>query len=67
MQSVIYNAIVKNNDYSLMHKYIHDIPYGHLSTYYWHMVQIPYRNGDMKADALMPHAELIIRRENGMR
>ena len=51
MQSVIYNAIVKNNDYSLMYKYIHDIPYGHLSTYYWHMVQIPYRNGDMKADA----------------
>lgn len=60
MQSVIYNAIVKNNDYSLMYKYIHDIPYGHLSTYYWHMVQIPYRNGDMKADALMPHAELIM-------
>ncbi|MDR1718979.1 MAG: TlpA family protein disulfide reductase [Dysgonamonadaceae bacterium] len=59
-QSVIYNRIVKNNDYSLLERYIHDVPYEFLATFFWHIVQIPYRDNLMTAKQLFPHAQLII-------
>ncbi|WP_455498737.1 TlpA family protein disulfide reductase [Coprobacter sp.] len=59
-QSVIYNQIVKNNNYKLLYEYIHDVPYEYLQTFYWHIVQIPYRNGQMTAANLLPHAMVIM-------
>lgn len=38
-QAVVYQPIIKKNDYSLLYKYIHDVPHLYLLTFYWHMVQ----------------------------
>lgn len=59
-QSVIYNQIIKNNNYALMYQYIHESPYEILATYFWHMIQIPYKNKLMPAEKLRPYADLIM-------
>lgn len=59
-QSVIYNQIIKHNNYALLTQYIHDSPYEMLATYFWHIVQIPYKNKLMTADKLRAHADLIM-------
>lgn len=59
-QSVIYNQIVTNNDYGLLYKYIGDIPYNYLSIFFWHIVQIPYRNNERTGAQLLPYADLIM-------
>lgn len=59
-QSVIYTQIMKHNNYELLTQYLHDSPYEMLATYFWHIVQIPYKNKLMTADKLRPYADLII-------
>lgn len=59
-QSVIYNQIIKHNNYELLTQYIRDSPYEMLATYFWHIVQIPYKNMLMTADKLRPYADLIM-------
>lgn len=59
-QSVIYNQIIKHNNYALLTQYIHDSPYEMLATYFWHIVQIPYKNKLMTAQKLRPYADLIM-------
>ncbi len=59
-QSVVYTPITARDDYSLLYEYIDDQPYESLATFFWHIVQIPYRNGLVTADKLRPYADLII-------
>ena len=40
-QAVVYQPIIKKNDYSFLYKYLHDVPHLCLLTFYWHMVQVP--------------------------
>ena len=40
-QAVVYQLIIKKNDYSFLYKYLHDVPHLYLLTFYWHMVQVP--------------------------
>ncbi len=60
IQSVIYNEVVTNNNYDLLYKYIGDAPYSLLDAFFWHMVQIPYRNNERTATQLLPYANLIM-------
>ncbi|MBQ9362103.1 MAG: TlpA family protein disulfide reductase [Bacteroidaceae bacterium] len=59
-RSAIYSKIMKQNDYSNLQKYIHDIPYGELVTTHWHVVEVCFRNGQMTPEVLYPHSVLII-------
>ena len=59
-QSTVYNQIIKNNNYTLLEKYLHEIPYDYLTVFFWHIVQIPYSRGDATAEKLRPYADLLI-------
>jgi thiol-disulfide isomerase/thioredoxin len=52
-QSVIYNKIVTNNDYSLLDKYLHVVPRDQFITFYWHLVQLAYRDKKIGEDKLL--------------
>lgn len=60
-QSVIYNRIVKHNDYLLLERYISSVPYEILPTFFRHIIEIPYRDRQMTAQQLLPHATLIMK------
>ena len=55
----IYNAIIKDNDYSRLEKCLSIAPRRDLAMYFWHIVQIPYMRGDVSADRLYPYARMI--------
>ena len=59
-QSVVYNQIIKHDDYGLLKEYIHEVPYSYLTTFFWHIIQIPYSRGDVKTEKLRPYADLLI-------
>lgn len=59
-QSVIYTPIIKENDYSLVEEYLHEVPYLNLITSFWHMIQIPYRKNMLTADVVLPKAKLLM-------
>ena len=59
-QSVIYNEIIKHNDYGALKKYIHEVPSICLEAFYWNIVQIPHTREMLKAEQLRPHANLLI-------
>ncbi len=58
-QAVVYQPIIKRNDYSLLYKYIHDVPHLHLQTFYWHMVQIPLNTNQRTPEQVLPFAKVI--------
>lgn len=58
-QSVVYNQIIKHNNYQSLMKYLPDVPYLYLGTFYWHMVQIPYRNKQLTSEFIYPYAVAI--------
>lgn len=59
-QSVVYMPVIKRNDYSLLDTYLHELPYDYLYTFFWHMVQIPYRNGQLTAEQVLPQGQKLI-------
>ena len=59
-RSAIYSKIMKQNDYSNLQKYIHDIPYEELITTHWHIVEVCYNNGQLTPEKLYPHSLLIV-------
>ncbi len=59
-QSVVYNQIINHEEYGLLEEYIHEIPYSYLTTFFWHLIQIPYSRGDVKTETLRPYADLLI-------
>ena len=58
-QAVIYQAVIKRNDFSLLYKYIHDVPHLYLQTFYWHMVQVPLRTNQRTPEQVFPPAKAI--------
>lgn len=58
-QAVIYQAVIKRNDFSLLYKYIHDVPHLYLQTFYWHMVQVPLRTNLRTPEQVFPPAKAI--------
>lgn len=59
-RSVIYDRIMRADDYSNLKKYIHDIPYSELITTHWHVVEVCFNNGQVSAEKLLPHSTLIV-------
>ena len=59
-RSAIYSKIMKQDDYSNLYKYIHDIPYDELMTTHWHVVEVCFNNGQLTPEKLYPHSQLII-------
>lgn len=59
-RSVIYDRIMRADDYSNLKKYIHDIPYNELITTHWHIVEVCFNNGQISAEKLLPHSTLIV-------
>lgn len=60
-RAVIYDRIMRADDYSNLPKYIHDIPYLEMVSTHWHVCEIPFTNGQITAEKAMPHSDLIIR------
>lgn len=58
-QAVVYQPIIKKNDYSLLYKYIHDVPHLYLLTFYWHMVQVPLNTNQRTPEQVLPFAKAI--------
>lgn len=59
-RSVIYDRIMRADDYSNLKKFIHDIPYNELITTHWHVVEVCFNNGQVTPEKLLPHSTLII-------
>ncbi len=59
-QSVIYNQIIKKDNYTLAEEYLHEVPYVNLISSFWHMVQIPYARGMASAEKLLPIADMLM-------
>lgn len=55
----IYNAIIRNNDYSRLEQCLSIAPRRDLAMYFWHIIQIPYMRGDVSAEKLYPYAKKI--------
>lgn len=58
-QSVVYNRIMKKDDYSGVKKYLKDVPFSMLPTFYWHIVQVPLNTGQAKVEKVLPHGKVI--------
>jgi thiol-disulfide isomerase/thioredoxin len=58
-RGVIYTEVIKNNNYQPLLDYLSIAPYDELTTFYWHLVQIPYQNGQVKPEFIMPYAKAI--------
>lgn len=59
-RAVNYDRIMRADDYSNVYKYIHDIPFDELVATHWHVVEIPFVNGQISAEKALPLSELII-------
>jgi pimeloyl-ACP methyl ester carboxylesterase len=59
-QSVIYNQVIKHNNYQLLLDYLPCVPYAQLATFYWHIVQIPYRDKQVAPEFIIPYSTAII-------
>ncbi len=58
-RSAIYDRIMRADDYGNLRRYIHDIPYEELTTTHWHIVEVCLNNGQVSAEKLLPHSQLI--------
>lgn len=52
-QSIIYNKIAKEGDFSKMDKYLKNVPRELIVTFYWHHVQLAFRDKTRGADKLL--------------
>ena len=59
-RAVIYDRIMRANDYSNLSKYIHDIPYDELITTHWHVCEIPFINQQIKNEDALKYSEIIL-------
>lgn len=60
-RAVIYDRIMRADDYSNLATYIHDIPYDELIATHWHVAEIPFINQQISPEKALPHSELIIK------
>ena len=59
LRSIIYNPVLDNRDYTALYKYTSQAPHYFLATYFWHLVQIPYNNGERTAAQIRPVADFL--------
>ena len=59
-RAVIYDRIMRADDYSNLATYIHDIPYDEMVATHWHVAEIPFTNQQITAEKALPHSELLI-------
>lgn len=59
-RAVIYDRIMRADDYSNLPKFLHDIPYDEMISTHWHVVEIPFTNGQISAEKALPYSEMLI-------
>ena len=59
-RAVIYDRIMRADDYSNLQKYIHDIPYEELVSTHWHVCEIPFTNGQITIERVLHYSEMIV-------
>lgn len=60
-RAVVYDRIMRADDYSNLSTYIHDIPYDELITTHWHVAEIPFTNQQITAEKALLYSEMIVR------
>lgn len=60
VRGYVYTPVVEAKDYSAMYEQMKASPSWLLSTYLWHLVHIPYRNGEAGAEKLEPLATALV-------
>ncbi len=60
-RAVIYDRIMRADDYSNLATYIHDIPFEEMIATHWHVAEIPFTNQQISAEKALPYSELIIK------
>lgn len=61
LRGYVYLPVVEARDYSTLYKYMKSSPGWLLSTYFWHLVQLPYQNGEQTAGQLERMASDLVR------
>lgn len=56
LRAYVYTPIMKDSDYSRVMPSVAYAPLSMLTTYFWHIIQIPYERGDVSAKNLYPLA-----------
>ena len=59
-RAVIYDRIMRADDYSNLATYIHDIPYEEMVATHWHVAEIPFINQQITPEKALPYSELLI-------
>ena len=60
LRGYVYMPVVEAKDYSALYECMKASPSWLLGTYFWHLVQLPYRNGEMNAGKLEPIATALV-------
>lgn len=60
LRGYVYTPVVESKDYSALYECMKASPSWLLGTYFWHLVQLPYRNGEMSAVKLQPIATALV-------
>ena len=60
-RAVIYDRIMRADDYSNLPTYIHDIPFDELITTHWHVAEIPFINQQITPEKALPYSEMIVK------
>jgi pimeloyl-ACP methyl ester carboxylesterase/thiol-disulfide isomerase/thioredoxin len=58
-RTMVYNPIIKDSDYTKLFKYIHDIPYNQLTTFYHHLVEIMHEKMQISLPNLLKISTLL--------
>ncbi|MBP5386391.1 MAG: TlpA family protein disulfide reductase [Prevotella sp.] len=60
-RAVIYDRIMRADDYSNLATYIHDIPFEEMIATHWHVAEIPFINQQITAEKALPYSEMLIK------
>ena len=59
-RAVIYDRIMRADDYSNLATYLHDIPFDEMMATHWHVAEIPFTNQQISAEKALPYSEMLI-------
>lgn len=60
LRGYVYMPVIEAKDYSVLYECMKASPVWMLGTYFWHLVQLPYRNGELSAEKLEPVATVLV-------
>lgn len=60
LRGYVYTPVVESKDHSALYECMKASPSWLLGTYFGHLVQLPYRNGEMSAEKLQPIATALV-------